>query len=76
MAQSQVPPVDLCIRTSGEQRLSNFMLWQLAYAELYFSTLLWPDFGAEAMDAALDDFAGRKRRFGMTHEQMIEAQGA
>jgi len=75
MAQSQVPSVDLCIRTSGEQRLSNFMLWQLAYAELYFSALLWPDFGAEAMDTALDDFAGRKRRFGMTHEQ-IEAQGA
>ncbi|MCS2610776.1 polyprenyl diphosphate synthase [Halomonas dongshanensis] len=70
-----IPPVDLCIRTSGEQRLSNFMLWQLAYAELHFSPLLWPDFGAPALDAALEDFCQRKRRFGMTDEQ-IEAQGA
>ena len=70
-----VPPVDLCIRTSGEQRLSNYMLWQLAYAELHFSPLLWPDFGAEAFDAALNDFCQRRRRFGMTDEQ-IEAQGA
>lgn len=71
----QVPPVDLCIRTSGEQRLSNFMLWQLAYAELHFSPLLWPDFDATAFDTALDDFCQRRRRFGMTDEQ-IEAQGA
>lgn len=70
---SQMPPVDLCIRTSGEQRLSNFMLWQLAYAELYFSPLLWPDFGAEAFDAALADFSQRKRRFGMTDEQLSSA---
>ncbi|KPQ23129.1 MULTISPECIES: polyprenyl diphosphate synthase [unclassified Halomonas] len=70
-----VPPVDLCIRTSGEQRLSNFMLWQLAYAELHFSPLLWPDFHAEAFDEALDDFCQRQRRFGMTDEQ-LEAQGA
>ncbi|MBP5981583.1 MAG: di-trans,poly-cis-decaprenylcistransferase [Halomonas sp.] len=70
-----VTPIDLCIRTSGEQRLSNFMLWQLAYAELYFSPLLWPDFGAEALDVALDEFCQRRRRFGMTDEQ-IEAQGA
>lgn len=75
MATSGVPPVDLCIRTSGEQRLSNFMIWQLAYAELYFSPLLWPDFGAEALDAALDSFAGRQRRFGMTDEQ-VETRGA
>ncbi|MGM0521604.1 MAG: polyprenyl diphosphate synthase [Pseudomonadota bacterium] len=70
---SQVPPVDLCIRTSGEQRLSNFMLWQLAYAELYFSPLLWPDFDADAFDAALADFSQRKRRFGMTDEQLSSA---
>jgi undecaprenyl diphosphate synthase len=69
------PPVDLCIRTSGEQRISNFLLWQLAYAELHFSPLLWPDFDAEAFDRAIDDFRQRQRRFGMTDEQ-IEAQGA
>ncbi|MCG6658337.1 di-trans,poly-cis-decaprenylcistransferase [Halomonas campisalis] len=68
-------PVDLCIRTSGEQRLSNFLLWQMAYAELYFTPLLWPDFDGEAFDAAIDDFRRRQRRFGMTDEQ-IEAQGA
>ncbi|MBE0403278.1 Undecaprenyl diphosphate synthase [Halomonas citrativorans] len=75
MEADHVPPVDLCIRTSGEQRLSNFMLWQLAYAELHFSPLLWPDFGADALDSALYDFCQRRRRFGMTDEQ-IEAQGA
>jgi undecaprenyl diphosphate synthase len=72
---ADAPEVDLCIRTSGEQRLSNFLLWQLAYAELHFSPLLWPDFGAEALDEAFADFARRQRRFGMTHEQ-VEAQGA
>ncbi|MFC7369700.1 MULTISPECIES: polyprenyl diphosphate synthase [Vreelandella] len=75
MNTHNVPPVDLCIRTSGEQRLSNFMLWQLAYAELHFSPLLWPDFDGAAFDEALDDFCLRRRRFGMTDEQ-IEAQGA
>ncbi|SHE64392.1 Undecaprenyl pyrophosphate synthetase [Modicisalibacter ilicicola DSM 19980] len=75
IGENGAPPVDLCIRTSGEQRLSNFLLWQLAYSELYFSPLLWPDFGAEAFDEALDDFLSRQRRFGMTQEQ-IEAQGA
>ena len=68
-------PVDLCIRTSGEQRISNFLLWQLAYAELYFTSLLWPDFDADAFDMAIDDFRRRQRRFGMTDEQ-IEAHGA
>ena len=70
-----VAPVDLCIRTSGEQRISNFILWELAYAELHFTPLLWPDFDAEAFDQALVDFQRRQRRFGMTDEQ-IEAQGA
>ncbi len=69
-------PVDLCIRTSDEKRISNFLLWQLAYAELYFSPVLWPDFDAEAFDAALADFAGRKRRFGMTDDQVEAQQGA
>ncbi|KXS39697.1 MAG: undecaprenyl diphosphate synthase [Halomonadaceae bacterium T82-2] len=75
IARVSAPPVDLCIRTSGEQRISNFLLWQLAYAELFFSPRLWPDFGGDALDEALDDFAHRQRRFGMTQEQ-IEAQGA
>ncbi len=70
-----VAPVDLCIRTSGEQRISNFILWELAYAELHFTPLLWPDFDAEAFDQALADYQRRQRRFGMTDEQ-IEAQGA
>ncbi|MNZ28984.1 Ditrans,polycis-undecaprenyl-diphosphate synthase [compost metagenome] len=68
------PPVDLCIRTGGEQRISNFLLWQLAYAELYFSELLWPDFKHEAMRSALADFAGRQRRFGKTSEQVAAEQ--
>lgn len=68
-------PIDLCIRTSGEQRISNFLLWQMAYAELYFTPLLWPDFDGQAFDMAIDDFCRRQRRFGMTDEQ-IEAKGA
>jgi undecaprenyl diphosphate synthase len=59
-----VPDVDLLIRTSGERRLSNFLLWQCAYAELYFTDLLWPDFDRHALFAALDDYAARDRRFG------------
>ncbi len=70
------PSVDLCIRTSGEQRISNFVLWELAYAELYFTPRLWPDFDAEAFDLALDDFQRRLRRFGMTDEQIEAQQGA
>lgn len=59
-----LPPVDLLIRTSGEHRLSNFLLWQCAYAELLFVDTLWPDFDGNALRAALDDFARRERRFG------------
>ncbi len=58
------PPPDLLIRTSGEQRLSNFLLWQLAYAEFLFVNTLWPDFNERELDAALDQFAARERRFG------------
>ena len=59
-----LPPLDLLIRTSGEHRLSNFLLWQAAYAELVFVDTLWPDFDADALRGALTDFAGRERRFG------------
>jgi undecaprenyl diphosphate synthase len=59
-----LPPLDLVIRTSGERRLSNFLLWQAAYAELLFVDTLWPDFEGDALRAALADFAGRERRFG------------
>lgn len=72
---AHIPEVDLCIRTSGEQRISNFLLWQLAYAELFFSPVLWPDFGVEAFDEALGAFASRTRRFGKTDEQ-IEVERA
>ncbi len=65
-----MPDPDLFIRTGGEQRLSNFILWQSAYAELYFTDILWPDFDEAALGAALDDFAQRQRRFGHTGEQV------
>jgi len=61
---ADLPPLDLMIRTSGEQRLSNFMLWQAAYAELYFTDMLWPDFDGAALEQALAAFRGRDRRFG------------
>lgn len=64
------PHPDLCIRTGGERRISNFLLWQLAYSELYFSDLYWPDFKHAAMREALADFACRQRRFGRTSEQV------
>lgn len=62
--------VDLLIRTGGEQRISNFLLWQAAYAEIYFSDCLWPDFSAAHLDEALLWYEGRERRFGMTSEQL------
>jgi undecaprenyl diphosphate synthase len=61
---AQLPPPDLLIRTSGEKRLSNFLLWQLAYAEFLFVDTLWPDYGKEELAAALADYAGRERRYG------------
>ncbi len=72
MSTADLPPLDLLVRTGGELRISNYLLWQAAYAELYFSPLLWPDFDAAAMDAVVDDFHARQRRFGQTSEQ-IEA---
>lgn len=61
---NDLPPIDLMIRTSGEYRISNFMLWQLAYSELYFTDTLWPDFNEEEFDKAIDSFNKRDRRFG------------
>ena len=69
-----IPDPDLFIRTGGEQRLSNFLLWQSAYAELYFTDLLWPEFDATAYAEALRDYAGRQRRFGKTAEQVSGAE--
>ena len=65
-----LPPVDLLIRTSGEQRISNFMLWEIAYAELMFSDVLWPDFRKPALEACLAQFGQRERRFGLTSAQV------
>ena len=72
LALAGLPEPDLFIRTGGERRISNFLLWNLAYTELYFSDVLWPDFGSEEFGRALKWFAGRQRRFGRTGEQ-IEA---
>jgi undecaprenyl diphosphate synthase len=70
MALAHVPDPDLLIRTGGEQRISNFLLWQAAYSELYFSDKLWPEFDDAALDAAIADFGRRERRFGKTPEQL------
>jgi len=59
-----LPEVDLLIRTGGEQRISNFLLWQISYAELYFTPVLWPDFGADDLKEALQDYTRRQRKFG------------
>jgi undecaprenyl diphosphate synthase len=66
------PEPDLFIRTGGEQRISNFLLWQLAYSELYFTDTLWPDFDGQALDLAIASFRKRERRFGRTSEQLLE----
>lgn len=72
LSLKDLPPPDLFIRTSGEQRISNFFLWDLAYTELYFTDVLWPDFNDKELDKALDFFAGRERRYGCTSEQLEE----
>ena len=66
------PEPDLFIRTGGEQRISNFLLWQLAYSELYFTDTLWPDFNGQALDLAIASYRKRERRFGRTSEQLLE----
>ncbi|HFB61399.1 MAG TPA: isoprenyl transferase [Bacteroidetes bacterium] len=67
---SKIPEPELVIRTSGEQRISNFLLWQIAYSELYFSPILWPDFGKEDFYEAILEYQRRERRFGLTQEQL------
>ena len=74
LSMSYAPEPDLFIRTGGEQRVSNFLLWQLAYTELFFTEALWPDFGADALDAAFASYRRRERRFGRTSEQLQEGE--
>ena len=76
LAMAHAPEPDLFIRTGGEQRISNFMLWQLAYTELYFTDLLWPDFDARALDDAIASYRMRERRFGRISEQLPESPPA
>lgn len=71
---AQVPDPDLLIRTGGEQRVSNFLLWNLAYAELWFTDVLWPEFGKDEFDRALEHFAHKQRRYGHTGEQVEAAE--
>jgi undecaprenyl diphosphate synthase len=70
LALAGIPDPDLLIRTGGEQRISNFLLWNLAYTEMYFSDVLWPEFGPAGLDAAFDFYARRERRFGKTSAQI------
>jgi undecaprenyl diphosphate synthase len=74
LSMSYAPEPDLFIRTGGEQRVSNFLLWQLAYTELYFTEALWPDFGAAALDEAFASYRRRERRFGRTSEQLAPVE--
>jgi undecaprenyl diphosphate synthase len=75
VALADLPPPDLLVRTGGDQRISNFLLWQLAYAELWFTETLWPDLDAATLQRALDDFSGRERRFGLTGSQVAAHDG-
>jgi undecaprenyl diphosphate synthase len=68
---SALPDPDLVIRTSGEMRISNFLLWQLAYAELYFTDAFWPDFSRELLLQAIEEYSNRQRRFGLTASQLL-----
>jgi undecaprenyl diphosphate synthase len=72
LAMAYAPEPDLFIRTGGEQRISNFLLWQLAYTELFFTETFWPDFNDECLDAAIASYQQRERRFGRTSAQLTE----
>ena len=76
LSTDDAPAPDLFIRTGGERRISNFLMWQLAYAELYFTDTLWPEFDAASLQAAFADFASRQRRFGMTGDQVSGVKNA
>lgn len=76
LAMSYAPEPDLFIRTGGEERISNFLLWQLAYSELYFTDTFWPDFDAAALDQAIESYHQRERRFGRTSAQLVEQKKA
>ncbi|GAB1256751.1 polyprenyl diphosphate synthase [Aurantivibrio plasticivorans] len=76
MSTADLPPLDLLIRTGGEQRISNFLMWQAAYAELYFSSKLWPDFSSADLLVAIDEFNRRQRRFGLTGDQIAGSSKA
>jgi undecaprenyl diphosphate synthase len=76
LAMAYAPEPDLFIRTGGEQRISNFLLWQLAYTELYFTDIFWPDFDAAALDEAIASYQQRERRFGRTSAQLVEVRKA
>jgi undecaprenyl diphosphate synthase len=75
LSTANIPDPGLLIRTSGENRISNFLLWQIAYTELYFTNILWPDFGKDDFYKAILDYQGRERRFGLTSEQINEFEG-
>jgi undecaprenyl diphosphate synthase len=76
LSMAYAPDPDLFIRTGGEERISNFLLWQLAYAELYFTKELWPDFGRASLLKAIESYRGRERRFGRTSEQLADVNRA
>jgi undecaprenyl diphosphate synthase len=76
LSTANLPEPDLFIRSGGEQRISNFLLWQLAYTELFFTDVLWPDFDRQILDVALESYAARQRRFGKTSEQIEAMQHA
>jgi undecaprenyl diphosphate synthase len=74
LSLAETPDPDLFIRTGGEHRVSNFLLWQLAYTEFYFTDVLWPDFSTEEMQKSLNDYAKRQRRYGKTSDQVVEVK--